>query len=185
MRLTDTEEALKHRFPEAVALIVSKDKKGKINLCPIGYFSLITWEPKVWSIALYKSHYSTKVIDDTDEFVLCLPSIQQVKSVLYSGSVHGWSLDKTIKIDLKFGKSRKIRPPFIEDSIACFECKVIQKHIVKDHALFLGEVVSSYQSDKDWKEKIYNWDDKTLGTIKLGEKSEKIQYSPQASVKQA
>ncbi len=174
-----TEAAVKHRFPEAVAFVVCKSKEGKVNLCPIGFFTLVTWFPKVWAIALYETHYSTKVISETDEFVLCLPSITQVKDVLYCGSVHGWDIDKTENISLKFKESKRVKPPLVEDAVACFECKVIGKHVVKDHTLFLGEVVVSYVSDKNWQEKIYNWDDKRLGTIKLGENSAPIEYSPE------
>ncbi len=179
MQLTDTEEAMKRRFPEPVALIVSKDKKGRVNLCPIGYFTLVTWEPKVWAIALYYSHFSTKVISDTREFVLCLPSMEQAKDVLYCGSVHGWKIDKTKHTNFTFKSALKINPPIIEDCVACFECRVLEKHTIKDHMLFLGEVVASYQSERDWQEKIYNWDDRHLGTIKLGGKSAKISYSPE------
>ena len=91
----DTEAVVKHRFPEAVVLIVSKDKNGKVNFCPVGFFSLVAWKPKVWLVALYKKHFSTKVIKETKEFVLCLPSIGQAQDVLYCGSVHGWTVDKT------------------------------------------------------------------------------------------
>ena len=148
-------------------------------MCPIGYFTLITWKPKVWAVALYKTHYSTKVINNTDEFVLCLPAIQQVDSLLYCGSVHGWKIDKAKNTNFKFTKSNRVKPPIVEESIACFECKVIGKHIVHDHTLFLGEVVESHISEKDRREKIYNWDDKRLGTIKLGDTSKEIQYSPE------
>ncbi len=185
MRLEDTEKALLQRFPEALALIVSKDVKGKVNLCPIGYFSLVTWEPKVWAVAIYKSHYSTKIIKDTNEFVLCLPAIQQVKDVLYCGSVHGWTEDKTKRINLKFIKSKKVKPPIIEGSIACFECKVIGKIKIEDHTLFLGKIVESYCSEKNWQDKIYNWDDKSLGIMQFGKKSMKISYSPQQSTKES
>lgn len=179
IKITGTENALRHRFPEPLCLIISKDKKGKINLCPVGNFTLVTWKPKIWAIALYKTHHTTKVISETNEFALCLPAIGQVNDVLYCSSVHGWNIDKTKNIKLKLIKSSKIKPPLIDNSIACFECKVIGKQLVKDQMIFFGEIVTSYTSGKNWQKKIYNWDDKTLGTIKLGIQSKKIKYSPQ------
>lgn len=175
----NTEKIIKHRFPEPVALIVCQNSKGKINLCPIGFFTLVAWEPKVWAIGLDKTHYSTKVISETNEFVLCLPSIDQVKDVLYMGSVHGWNTDKTNNIAIKFKKSKLVKPPLVDDAIANFECKVIKKLKIKDHLVFFGEIVKSYESDKNWQDKIYNWDDKNLGTLKLGNRPMKILYSPE------
>ena len=177
LKNNDIEGVVKYRFPEAVALIITKNKTGKVDLCPVGFFTLASWEPKAWVISVYKTHYTTSVLKDTKEFVLCLPSFEQVEDVLYCGSVHGWKIDKTKNIKLKFIQSKHIKPPLIDNSIACFECKVAEEYDAMDHVLFLGEVVASYESNKNWKDKIYNWDDKKLGTLKLGGKSKKINYT--------
>lgn len=174
------EKAVKKRFPEPVALVISRDSSGKVNLCPFGFFALMAWEPKVWAIGSYEKHYTTKVINETEEFVLCLPAIEQVEDVLYAGSVHGWEVDKTKQLkNLKFKKSKFVKPPVIEDSIACFECKVIRKIKIADHFVFFGKIVAAHQSEKSWEEKLYNWDDKRLGTMKLGKKYQEITYSPE------
>ena len=183
MKQLDTEEVVKQRFPEAVALVVSKDTEGKVNLCPVGFFSLMAWKPKVWAIGLYESHYSTKVIGDTNEFVLCLPAMEQVKDVLYAGSVHGWHIDKTKQTHLTFLQSTHVAPPLIDGAIACFECKVVQKHIVFDHTVFFGEVIASHGTEKTWHDKVYHWDDTRLGTMQYGDLSVDIPYSPEGSVK--
>ena len=104
--------------------------------------------------------------------------MKQVKDVLYTGSVHGWVVDKTKHVSFKYKASKFIKPPLIENSIACFECQVIKKEPMKDHWLFFGEIMASHESVKNWQEKIYNWSDKTLGTLKLGNNSAKIDYSP-------
>lgn len=175
----EIKKIVKKKFPEPLALIVSQGKNGKINLCPIGYFSLVSWDPKIWGIGLYKEHYSTKVISDTKEFVLCLPSFEQVNDVLYSGSVSGKDVNKAENVKLKFIKSKRVKPPLIDDSIACFECQVLKEIKIGDSILFLGKIVTAYESDKNWTEKIYNWDDKKLGTIKLGDNFQNINYSPE------
>lgn len=45
--------------------------------------------------------------------------------------------------------------------------------------VFFGEVLAAYGSEKSWREKIYNWDDKKLGTLKLGDESVVIPYNPE------
>lgn len=184
MKSPAVEEVLQKRFPEAVALIVTKAKNGKVNLCPIGFFSLISSKPRIWSIGLYIKHYSTEILIETKEFVLCLPSIEQAKDVLYSGSVHGWEIDKTKKTTkLKFGPSQFVKPPVVKDSIACFECKVIKHTRVGDHVVFFGGIKAAHESGQSWKEKIYNLGDKKLTTLKEGDRSENITFNPEGSVK--
>jgi len=55
------EEAVKKRYPEAVALIVCQDK-DKINVTPIAWFTLCNSNPRCWAIFLYYKHYSHQVI---------------------------------------------------------------------------------------------------------------------------
>lgn len=154
MKPTDTELALKKRHPEGVALIVCKDEKGMVDVTPIGWFMLCSSEPSCWAIALYEKHYSHKVISETKEFVLCLPSGGQKKDISYCGSVHGWDTDKLKNCKLKTLPSKKVSPPLIADSIACFECKVIGTYKSPDHTIFIGEVLQSYISER--KDKVYN-----------------------------
>lgn len=149
-----TEEAVTKRFPEGVALIVCKDENGKVNATPIGWFMLCNSKPRCWAISLYQSHYSNKVITETKEFVLCLPSYSQKKDILYCGSVHGWDTDKLKNCDLQAVSSKQINPPIIKECIACFECKVINSVKAPDHTIFIGEIVESYVSERT--DKLYN-----------------------------
>lgn len=154
MRSISTEDAVKKRHPEQVALIVCKDNNGKVNIAPIGWFTLCNSHPSCFAICLSNKHYSGKVISETKEFVLCLPSFSQKDDILYCGSVHGSDTDKLAHCQLKTIPSQKVQPPLIENSIACFECKVVKTCDAGDHKIFIGEILASYVSDK--KDKIYN-----------------------------
>lgn len=165
MKSTSVEEAIKKRHPESVALIICQDKDGKINVTPIGWFTLCNSNPRCWAICLFNKHYSNKVILETGEYVLCLPSYSQKKDILYCGSVHGWDTDKLTNCKLKTAPSLKVRPPIIQDSIACFECKVIKTCDAGDHTIFIGEILNSYISER--KDKVYNRGERNLIEWKL------------------
>lgn len=160
MKGVTTDEAIKKRHPEGVALIVCKENSGKVSVTPIGWFTLCNSKPRCWAICLYHKHYSHKVISETKEYVLCLPSYVQKDDILYSGSVHGWDEDKLKKCKLKTLPSQEVNPPIIEDSIACFECKVVNTCNAGDHTIFIGEIVASYISDR--KDKTYNTGERHL-----------------------
>lgn len=154
-----TEQAIKKRHPEGVALIVCRDNK-KVSVTPIGWFMLCNSDPRCWAISLFNKHYSHKVISKTKEFVLCLPSYSQKKDILYCGNVHGWDVDKFKNCKLKTVPSKKVKPPILENSIACFECKVFKTSNLEDHTIFIGEILTSYISDR--KDKVYNLGDHKL-----------------------
>jgi len=160
MKQINTEVAVKKRYPEGVALVVCKDKKGMVDVTPIGWFTLCNSKPRCWAISLYHKHYSHKVISETNEFVLCLPSFSQKEDILYCGSVSGWKEDKLTECKFKTLSSKKVNPPLLEDSIVCFECKVIEKAKAPDHTVFIGEVLIAHVSDR--KDKTYNLGDRTL-----------------------
>lgn len=160
MKVASTEEAIKKRRPEGVALIVCKDKDGKVDVTPIGWFTLCNSNPRCFAICLYNKHYSHKIISETKEYVLCLPSFSQKEDILFCGSVHGLDINKLKNCKLKIFPSKNVRPPIIEDSIACFECKVVNTANAGDHTIFIGEIVASYISDR--KDKTYNLGDRKL-----------------------
>jgi flavin reductase (DIM6/NTAB) family NADH-FMN oxidoreductase RutF len=165
MHSTTSEEAVKKRHPEGVALIVCKDERGKVNITPIGWFTLCNSNPRSWAICLYHKHFSHKVISETKEYVLCLPSYSQKDDILYCGSVHGWDVNKLENCNLKTTPSQKIKPPLLENSVACFECKVTKTCDTGDHTIFIGEIVASYTSEM--KEKVYNFGSRNLVSWKL------------------
>jgi flavin reductase (DIM6/NTAB) family NADH-FMN oxidoreductase RutF len=159
MQPVSIDEAIKKRHPEGVALIVCKDSK-KVSVTPIGWFTLCNSNPRSWAICLSNKHFSNKVISETHEFTLCLPSFTQKDDILYCGSVSGWEVDKLANCKLKTIESKKVKPPILKDSIACFECKVINAFNAGDHTIFQGEIVEAYVSNK--KDKVYNLGERTL-----------------------
>jgi flavin reductase (DIM6/NTAB) family NADH-FMN oxidoreductase RutF len=74
-------------------------------------------------------------------------------------------VNKLENCKLKTIPSQKVKPPILENSIACFECKVTKTCDAGDHTIFIGEIVASYTSDI--KEKVYNFGSRNLVKWKL------------------
>jgi len=174
MKQVDIEIAVKKRYPESVALVVCQNEKGIVDVTPIGWFMLCNSKPKCWAISLAKKHYSHKVISETNEFCLCLPSFKQKDDILYCGSVSGWNTDKLKNCNFKTIPSQKVKPPILKDCIACFECQVIDKLPAPDHTIFIGKILAAYISDQ--REKVYNLGERNL--IKWELKNEKRSGKP-------
>jgi len=164
MKQVDVEEAMSKRYPEIVVLVTQKSKDGKVNITPLGWAMPANSKPRCWAISIAKKHYSNKVINETKEFCLCLPSLKQKEDTLYCGGVSGWDVDKLGKCSFELLPATRIKSPLLKNSIACFECKVIGKFDAPDHTVFIGEVVAAHVSDR--KDKLYNLGNHNLQVLK-------------------
>jgi len=146
MKEVDIETAMGFRHPEIVVLVVTRSKESKIDITPIGWAMLGSSNPRTWAIGVAKKHFCHKAILDTKEFTLCIPSWDQRKDVLYCGSVSGWKIEKLPNTKFELLAAKKIKTSLIKDSLACYECKLINKMGTSDHTIFLGEIVNVHIS---------------------------------------
>ncbi len=169
MKQVEIEEALKLRYPEIVANIVTKSLDGKIDITPIGWLSPVSLDPPTWAICLDKEHFSRKAILETKEFTLCLPSAKQKEDVLFCGAHSGWDTDKLTQTKFKTLPAEKVSTPLLDDSLACFECKLIDTKENSDVTIFFGEIVAAHISGE--KRGLANLGPKDLIEIERGTKS--------------
>jgi flavin reductase (DIM6/NTAB) family NADH-FMN oxidoreductase RutF len=169
MKQVEIKEAMKFRHPEIIVLIVTKSKEGKVDITPLGWAMLGSSEPNTWAIGVAKRHFSHKAILDSKEFTLCIPSYKQKDDVLYCGSVSGWQVDKLKNTKFKLIKAKKISIPLIENSLACYECKLINQMPTSDHTIFLGEIVAAHISGKN--DGLINLGSRNLVKVKRGTQS--------------
>ncbi|AKM81954.1 TPA: flavin reductase family protein [Candidatus Berkelbacteria bacterium] len=146
MKKVDINEAMKFRHPEIVVNVVTKSKDGKVDVAPIGWAMLGSSNPETWAIGVAKKHFTHQSIIDTKEFVVCLPSSKQKKDTLYCGFHSAWKEDKLSKTAFKLLSADNISIPIIDESLACFECKLVDQMDTSDHTIFLGEIVASHVS---------------------------------------
>ena len=166
MKEVEIDEALRFRHPEIVVNVVTKSKENKIDITPLGWAMLGSSEPPTWAIGVAKKHYSHKAIIDTKEFTVCLPSSAQKNDTLYCGANSGWQVDKIPNTSFKVLPALKVAAPLIDKSLACFECRLIDKMETSDHTIFLGEIVAAHVAGK--KDGLINLGHHNLVKIKRG-----------------
>jgi len=166
MREVDVKTALKRKYPESVVLVITMDKEGKVNFAPICWATNASRKPRTWVLAVNKVHRTTKNIRNTKEFVICFPSEKQIEDVSYCGKVSGNEVNKVKKCKFDLIKSKRIKVPLIENSVACFECKLFKEiRLPKiDHIIFIGEVLTAYISNE--KKRLFHWGNYKLDIVK-------------------
>lgn len=157
--------AFSKKYPERVVLVTCCDKFLKPNAITLGWCMQTSFQPPLIAISIGLTRYSYKLIAETKEFVVCFPSENMTKEVLYCGTHSGRDVNKFEKTKLKTKSAKLIKPPLLQDCVINLECKLVQELKTGDHAIFVGEILTSYVSEKENKI-LLNFGDYKFGTIK-------------------
>jgi flavin reductase (DIM6/NTAB) family NADH-FMN oxidoreductase RutF len=137
--------------PRPVVLIVAKADKG--NAMALAWGTPI--EEDVVGIAMYRENFTYKLIKQTKEFTINIPTKKLAKEVWLAGTRSGKKVDKEKLLGLTFEKGVKINTPHIKECIGFLECRVMKEIELEEHSFFIAEVVAAFaneQFDKIWKE---------------------------------
>lgn len=120
--------------------VVSSASNGKNNGYIANTVFQVTSQPARFSVACNKDNYTCSLITQSQVFAVSILQ-QDTKSELIGlfGYKSGKTLDKFASMRHRIGQTGA--PILLEDTIAWFECKVVQTVDVGTHMLFVGEVV--------------------------------------------
>ena len=140
------DEAIELGSPYPYVLAVTIDKNNRANIIGLGWWTIVSWNPKMIAISIGKERYSHDCIENCKEFVLCFPSEEQKDAAWLCGKKSGRNTDKFSETELIPIPAKIVKPPLIEGSTVAYECKVVNKIETGDHTLYIGKVVSIHGS---------------------------------------
>jgi flavin reductase (DIM6/NTAB) family NADH-FMN oxidoreductase RutF len=145
-------------------LLVSSRKKGeKPNAMTIGWaFIGRLWNKPFFIVAVRKSRYTYKCIEESGEFTVNVPGRDMDDILQFCGSVSGRDHDKFAEAGIRSGRAKKVSPPIVLGSTIVYECKVayksnlmpksLPKNILSEiypdrdfHTFYFGEIVACYR----------------------------------------
>ncbi len=129
-------------YPNPVVL-VSSSYEEIANIITLAWVGTVCSNPPLISISIRPSRFSHKLIKQSKEFVINIPSEAQIDICQYCGSKSGEEFDKFKKLNLTKGKSKKINTPSITECPINIECKVKDIISLGTHDLFIGEVLAT------------------------------------------
>jgi len=124
-------------------LVTSVGSDGKPNIIPIGWSMPTSFNPPLVAISVGVRRFSHELIEDSQEFVVNLPSKDMRDKIMVCGSCSGRRVNKFERAGLTPLKSLRVRPPRIKECVGHIECKLVDKLRTGDHTIFVGEVVAS------------------------------------------
>ena len=92
------------------------------------------------SISVRPSRYSHGLIKESGEFVINIPTVDQLEKVDYCGMVSGREVDKFAACGFTASPASKVSVPLIAECPINLECTVTQIIPLAAHDMFLGRV---------------------------------------------
>lgn len=131
-------QAFRLAYPKIVCLITAKE-----NIITLAWTTAISFNPPIFGVSIGPTRHTHKLIEETGEFGVNLPTMEIVDKVLFCGRNSGKVLNKFEKTGLTPIPATKINAKLIEECVANFECKVIDSQKYGDHTFFVGKVVAA------------------------------------------
>lgn len=130
--------------PMHTVLVSCIGKAGKPNITTVAWAMPTSKEPPLIAISLIPTHHSHKLIAESGEFIVNIPTLELLQAVAACGSFTGRSFDKFKKADLTAMPAKKVKAPAIRECIAHLECSVEDQFTTGDHTVFVGRILEAY-----------------------------------------
>ena len=143
---TNVNIALAYRLlhPMHTVLVSCVGKAGKPNITTMAWAMPTSIEPPLIAISLAPKRHSHSLIEESQEFIVNIPTLELLQAVLACGSFSGRSFDKFKKANLTPMPGKKVKAPAIRECIAHLECTVDSQFTTGDHTVFVGKIVEAY-----------------------------------------
>ena len=129
-------------FGTGVTVVTSGNFQSRLVGVTANSFSSVSLEPHIVLWSLVSSSPSLEVFDATGRFVINVLALEQMNlSKQFSKNLE----DKFAGVEYTEGLGDL---PVIQNCVATFECKTIQRTVVGDHVLFLGQVENYVYENK-------------------------------------
>jgi flavin reductase (DIM6/NTAB) family NADH-FMN oxidoreductase RutF len=120
-------------------LLVGANVKGRANYMTAAWATVACMAPPMVCVAINKTRYTVKGIEENQTFSLNVPSAKDVVEADYCGIVSGANEDKSKVYKSFYGKLATA--PMAEECPVNIECKLFKAVDCGSHLLYIGEVV--------------------------------------------
>ena len=130
--------------PMHTVLVSCVGKAGKPNVTTVAWAMPTSNDPPLVAISVSPKRHSHTLIEESQEFIINIPTLELLQATYACGSFSGRSFDKFKKAGLTPIPARSVKAPAIRECIAHLECTVDSEVTTGDHTVFVGKVVAAY-----------------------------------------
>ena len=147
--------------PRPIGWIASVDRNGVPNLAPYSFFNAISDRPPMVMFSSGGRKDSLRNIEETGEFTCSIANWDLREAMNLSSAPVAPGVDEFALAGLAQGKSLLVKPPFVAQAPAAFECRLWKtielpapparpgsSVVPEGYTLVIGEVVAVYIHDQ-------------------------------------
>ncbi|MGM0441787.1 MAG: flavin reductase family protein [Elusimicrobiota bacterium] len=138
-----------------LVLISTRSEKGNYDIAPIAWNCPVRKSPTRVLAAVGKSHKTHKNIEETGEFIACVPNTGQADLARDVGSVSGDEYNKFEKFNINSIKGNRVNAKIPVGILGYIECKVHKKLSIEGISLIIGEAIYAAALREGFKERVW------------------------------
>lgn len=137
--------------------LVTVGEGDSANVLTVAWTGILASTPPKTYVSIRPSRHSYKILKETGEFVLHLPSADQAKAVDYAGIFTGAKVNKFEKCGFERVESETVAPPTIAGCPLALECRVTEVIPMGSHDVFMADIlrITCHETLLDEKGKIH------------------------------
>ncbi len=125
-------------------VLVSSRLGSKTNIMTPGWHTILEFSPSLVGLMISSGYHSFRMIRDSRECVINLPTTALTDMVVRIGNTSGRKIDKFTEFGLTAVEAREVKAPLIGECYACFECRLHDNTLVDRYNFFIFEVVKAH-----------------------------------------
>lgn len=123
-------------------VMVTVGTGDNVNVLTIAWTGILATIPPRTYISVRPARHSYKLLRETGEFVINLPTAKMARTVDYVGIYTGAKVNKIAECGLKTIPSEKVAVPTLADCPFALECRVCEVIPMGTHDVFIADIVS-------------------------------------------
>jgi len=127
-------------MPAPTVLVSCVGADARPNAITLAAAGVACATPPLLSVAISPKRHSHRLIRETGDFVVNVPSADQAELADRCGTVSGRDCDKFARLGITPAPAKAVRSPLIAECPVNYECTVFRVVPCGSHDLFLGEV---------------------------------------------
>ena len=130
--------------------LITTGDGARRNVAPINWTMPLNNDPALMLTVLEEGIFTGKLLRASGEFVINVVGESLAGKVLACGKCHGDAVNKFEKFGLTPLASSQVKPPFLKESLAHIECRLIGQHPYGGVTIFVGEVKHAEVEEEYW-----------------------------------
>ena len=125
-------------------VLVSSRWQSKTNIMTLGWHTVLEFTPSLVGCMISGGNHSFRMIRDSRECVINLPTTALTDTVVGIGNTSGAEIDKFAEFGLTADEADEVGAPLIRECHASFECQLHEDALVDMYNFFIFEVVKAH-----------------------------------------